>query len=128
MRGDSFISSAKSTFDLISRNSFSAVVVDTLGELVLLIGKLLGTSACTIIALIALHFLDRTAAMVTIIAVMIISFVVFSLFANIVAVGVDSILICYLEDLENNDGRDPNIDPALHLILQDRIRQGHNVN
>lgn len=45
MHGDSFCTSAKNVFNLVSRNMFSAVVVDLLGEFVLFVGKLLGTAS-----------------------------------------------------------------------------------
>ncbi len=48
MYGEGFCASAKNCYTLVSRNMFSAVVVDVLGRFVLFVGKLLGTALCTI--------------------------------------------------------------------------------
>jgi len=123
MHGEPFCTSSRGTFDLISRNSFSAVIVDTLADFVLFVGKLLGTAATTIFSLFLLHVLHREISLVTILSVVVVSFVVFSLFANIVAVGVDTVLVCYLEDLERNKGSNLLIEPTLHELLQEKQRQ-----
>jgi len=128
MHGDGFCSSARNVYDLISRNSFSAVIVDTLGEFVLFVGKLLGTSACTIFSLFLLQHLGREISPVTIAAVVITSFAVFNLFANIVGSGVDTVLVCYLEDLERNKGSNLYIEPSLHDLLQQKARDTKSVN
>jgi len=123
MHGEAFCTSARGTFDLISRNSFSAVIADTLAEFVLFVGKLLGTAATTLFAIILLHALHREISLVIIMYVIVVSFVIFSLFANIVAVGVDTVLVCYLEDVERNKGSNLLIEPTLHELLQEKQRQ-----
>jgi len=128
MHGNAFCSSAKGAFDLISRNSFSAVIVDSLSYFVLFVGKLLGTCACGIFTLFVLHVLDREISLVTMSSVVVISFVVFSLFANIVGVGVDTVMVCYLEDLERNKGKNLLIEPSLHDLLQQKHKQAASIN
>jgi len=123
MHGQGFCASAKGSFDVISRNMFDAVIVDMLGEFVLLIGKLLGTALCTMFSLFLIHVVGREFSPATIVAVVIIAFVVFNLFANVVAVGVDTVLLCYLEDLERNGVGALYIDPTLHEKLQEKARQ-----
>jgi len=122
IQGESFVTSAKNSFDLISRNSFSAVVVDILGDIVLLVGKLLGTSICTTFALICLQLMHRDVSPITMAAVVITSFIVFSIFSSIISVGIDTVLLCYLMDLETSNGENTMIDPDLHLLLQDKAR------
>eukprot|EP01118_Nematostelium_gracile_P006339 TRINITY_DN203_c0_g1_i3.p2 TRINITY_DN203_c0_g1~~TRINITY_DN203_c0_g1_i3.p2 ORF type:complete len:436 (-),score=108.89 TRINITY_DN203_c0_g1_i3:37-1344(-) len=51
MHGGSFCTSARNCFDLISRNMFTAVVVDMLGDLVLYVGRFFCSAICTIFAM-----------------------------------------------------------------------------
>jgi len=123
MHGDGFCASARNCMDLISRNSFSAVIVDILGDVVLFAGKLLGTVGSTIFSLFLLQVLGREISPVTIAMVIIIAFSVFSLFANIVGTGLDTMMVCYLEDLERNSGKKLNMEPSLHVKLQEKVRE-----
>jgi len=102
MHGESFLGSAKSSFNLISRNMFSAVVVDTLGSFVLFVGKLLGTATCTLFTMGIAHEVGRPISGVTVAVVVVISYCVFDLFSHVVGVGVDTVFICYIEDMERN--------------------------
>jgi hypothetical protein len=121
MHGDSFCTAARNCYNLISRNLFSAVVVDLLGDFVLFVGKILGTAICTIFTVLLVDSLGREVYGLTVVAVVVISFAVFNLFAHIVGVGVDTVFVCYLEDLERNgDNGTLYIDPELHRMLQDR--------
>jgi len=121
MHGDSFCASARNCYNLISRNLFSAVVVDVLGDFVLFVGKILGTALCTMFTVLLVHGLNREVTGLTVAAVVIISFAVFNLFAHIVGVGVDAVFVCYLEDLERNgENGSLYIDPEVHKLLQDR--------
>jgi len=126
MHGDSFCASAKNCYNLISRNLFSAVVVDFLGDFVLFVGKILGTAVCTLFTVLLVDRLDREVSALTVAAVVIVSFAVFNLFAHIVGVGVDTVFVCYLEDMERNGQNALYIDPELHKMLQDRAVSAKN--
>jgi len=120
MHGDGFCSSAKNCFNLISRNFFSAAIVDLLGEFVLFVGKLLGTAACTIFTLGIVQTLGRQLSGVTIGMVAAVAFAIFSIFAHVVGVSVDTVMVCYLEDLERNKDGALYISPDLHKMLQQK--------
>lgn len=125
MHGDSFCTSAKNCFNLVSRNMFSAVVVDFLGEFVLFVGKLLGTALATFLTVITLEYLHRPISAVTITLVVVISYQVFSLFASIISVGVDTVMVCYLEDMERNKEGTLYMDPELHRMLQNKASESN---
>lgn len=57
---------------------------------------------------------------VTLTVVAIGAYKIFSLFAQIVSVGVDTVMVCYLEDLERNKEGALYMDPELHRMLQDK--------
>jgi len=121
MHGEGFFTSARNCFSLISRNLFSAVVVDFLGDFVLFVGKLLGTALCTIFTVFILERLDREVSVLTVAVVVVIAYCVFNMFAHVVGVGVDTVFVCYLEDMERNgDSGNMYIDPSLHTMLQER--------
>lgn len=124
MHGDGFCQSAKNCYNLISRNMFSTVVVDMLGGFVLFVGKLLGTAATTMATVGIINHLGRPISPVTVSIIAIVSFRIFSLFANIVHVGVDTIMVCYLEDLERNREGALYMTPELHRMLQSKANEG----
>jgi len=123
MHGDGFCTSAKNVFNLISRNMFSAVVVDLLGEFVLFVGKLLGASLCTIFTVGIVNHLGRAISPLTVTITAFVAYQVFDLFAHIVHVGVDTIMVCYLEDLERNKDGALYMSPELHRMLQDKATE-----
>eukprot|EP01114_Cavostelium_apophysatum_P018448 TRINITY_DN5704_c0_g2_i1.p1 TRINITY_DN5704_c0_g2~~TRINITY_DN5704_c0_g2_i1.p1 ORF type:complete len:517 (-),score=119.80 TRINITY_DN5704_c0_g2_i1:80-1630(-) len=126
MHGDSFCKSAKGCFNLISRNMFSAVVVDFLGEFVLFVGKLLGTAVTTMFTVGISNHLGRQISPVTATVAALTAYRVFSLFASIVHVGVDTIMVCYLEDLERNKEGALYMSPELHRMLQDKCSDSNH--
>jgi len=128
MHGQSFCASAKGVFNLIERNAFSAVVVDVLGEVILFIGKLLGTAATTMFTVGIISHLGRPISVVTVAITAVVSFRVFSLFAKIVHVGVDTVMVCYLEDMERNKEGALYMSPDLHGLLQNKVAENRRAN
>ena len=133
MHGDSFCTSAKNVFDLVSRNMFTVVVVDFLGIFVLNVGKILGTAATTIFTLAITEHMHKEVSPLTIALIVIISFLVFHLFSKIISTGVDTIFVCYCEDLERNKEGQLYMTPTLHNMLKDNARKtnstySHNAN
>jgi len=125
MYGEGFCTAAKNCFELISRNMFSAVVVDVLGQFVLFVGKLLGTVLCTMFTMAVVREVGRPISPITVTLVIVISYVIFEVFANIVGVGVDTVFVCYLEDLERNDKGSLYASPELQQQLTERAAKVH---
>jgi hypothetical protein len=98
MHGEGFCTSARNCYNLISRNLFSAVVIDFLGDFVLFVGKILGTALCTAFTVGVLDSMHREVSPLTVSVVVVIAYAVFNMFAHIVGVGVDTgnfiIIIC----------------------------------
>lgn len=122
MHGYHFVKASRCSFSLLSRNFLSAAVVDYLTYYVLLIAKLLGTGISVLLCYTILTALGREVTSVTLTFVIVVSWLVFSLFSIIVDTGVDTIYVAYAEDLE----RSPNqvhIDPELHQELQNVVAE-----
>jgi hypothetical protein len=118
MHGTSFCKSARECFDLVSRNFFSAVIMDTITGLVLFVGKALFTALSTIFTIALLEVNNRPLTAVTLGLSIIISFCVLHIISHVVGVSVDTVFVCYLEDLEMNKGENMYISPDLHELLQ----------
>lgn len=123
MHGDSFCTSARNCFDLVGRNLPTALVIDYLGYFVLFVGKILGTAASITFVMTLLHILGRDLSVFTILFVAFISFLIFHIFAHIVGVGVDTVFVCYLEDMERNKDGNLYMDPEIHRLIQDKARE-----
>jgi len=119
MHGYSFCHAARECFDLVSRNMFSAVIMDTIGGFVLFVGKALFTAICTIIAIGVLEAQHRPLTAVTLGLTIGFSFIILHIISHIVGVGVDTVFVCYLEDLELNKGQNMYISPDVHALLQE---------
>ena len=119
MHGYSFCKAARECFDLISRNFFSAVIMDTITGFVLFVGKALFTALCTIITIGILDARDRPLTSVTLGLTVVISFAVLHIVSHVIGVSVDTVFVCYLEDLEMNKEGNLYISPDLHSLLQE---------
>jgi hypothetical protein len=119
MHGSSFCKGARSCFDLISRNFFSAVIMDTIAGFVLFVGKALFTALSTIITIAILDAGHRHISFVTLALSASLSFAVLHIISHVIGVSVDTVFVCYLEDLEMNKGENMYISPDLHSLLQE---------
>jgi len=127
MHGYSFCHAARECFDLVSRNFFSAVIMDTIAGFVLFVGKALFTALCAIITIAILDAQNRPLTAVTLGLTIIISFAVLHIISHVIGVSVDTVFICYLEDLEMNKGENMYISPDLHALLQESASK-HKAN
>lgn len=127
MHGESFLTSAKTVFELISRNSFSLVVVDFLGDFVLFVGKLLGTGVTTFATIALLHGLARPITGVTIGVVVVCSYFIFHIISHVIGVGVDTVFVCYMEDLERNKEQGLYMNQDLHRMLQTKAKKNQTI-
>jgi hypothetical protein len=119
MHGYSFCHAARECFELISRNFFSAVIMDTITGFVLFVGKALFTALCTIITVAVLDAQGRPLTAVTLGLSIVLTFSVLHIISHVIGVSVDTVFVCYLEDLEMNKGENMYISPDLHALLQD---------
>jgi len=123
MHGHSFCKAARECFELISRNFFSAVIMDTIAGFVLFIGKVLFTAVCTIITIAFLDVKDRPLTAVTLALTVVIAFSILHIVSHVIGVGVDTVFICYLEDIELNKPEDLYISPDFHVLLQETAKK-----
>jgi len=120
--GESFCKSAKDSFNLISRNAISIVVIDVITDFVLWVGQLLGVVLCTWIMIIfETQSNNPHPTWVTIVYTIIISFTIFHVYSKIIGTGVDAVFVCYLEDLERNNN---NLfaSTEFHTEFQDSVK------
>ncbi|KAF2073884.1 hypothetical protein CYY_004808 [Polysphondylium violaceum] len=128
MHGTSFCTSTRTCFDLISRNMFSAIVMDFIGSFVLLLGKILGSAASALFTTGLLYGLGRSLNPITIGLSALFAFCIFNLFTHIIGIGTDTIFVCYLEDLETNGPNNLYISPDLHDLLQEKASKSNEGN
>ncbi|KAA0185908.1 Choline transporter protein 4, partial [Fasciolopsis buskii] len=114
--GQSFCSGARSAFYLLLRNAVRLVVVDKVADFILFVGKLVVvglTSGLGYLYLDGVLFGNTALAefqptihfVIVPLAIIIVgSYVIVSLFSSVYEMGVDTIFLCFLEDLERNDG------------------------
>ena len=113
--GSNFCASAKDAFSLLMRNILRVVVVNSTCEVMLLMGKLVVTALVTIGSFyfmedrIPIEGLDRYVpttqhSWVPITTVAIASYFVCSVFFSVYTMAVDTIFMCFLEDIERNNG------------------------
>jgi hypothetical protein len=123
IHGHSFCKSARDCYSLVSRNLFTAVVLDTVIDFVVFVGKVLATALCGFIALAVSQSLYHSVSFAATGVVVIVSYFVLTIFSHIVGTATDTVFVCYLEDLElHKDAKDLNVSPELHDMLQARAR------
>jgi len=122
--GENFCTSAKESFNLISRNAISIVIIDIITDFVLWVGQILGVVLCTLImVIIEEHSNNPHPTWMTILYTIIISFIIFHIYSKIIGTGVDSVFVCYLEDLERNNDSDLYASPEFHADLQSAVQK-----
>ncbi|ELT97196.1 hypothetical protein CAPTEDRAFT_153937 [Capitella teleta] len=121
--GKNFCTSALNAFQLIIRNIVRVAVVDKISDIIIFFGKLVVTAAVTVLAF---YFFSGELAsaiptssisdyvtnytpelnfyLVPVIIIGIATFVIASAFFSVFSMGVDTLFLCFLEDLERNDG------------------------
>ncbi|XP_053381023.1 choline transporter-like protein 4 isoform X2 [Mercenaria mercenaria] len=113
IHGKNFCVSAKKAFMLIFRNVVRVLVVDKVTDFLLLIGKLLvvGGIACASYFFFdgKIEFLNTYKPTLNfyvtpIVLVVLGTYVIASIFFNVYNMAVDTLFLCFLEDLERNDG------------------------
>jgi len=120
MHGYSFCKAARECMELISRNFFNTVVTEMIGGFVLFMGKIAFTALATFVTVAAVDGLHRPLSGITLGMTALISFVVLHIISLIIGAGIDTVFVCYLEDLEENPDGNLYISPDLHRKLQEK--------
>ncbi|CAL1541152.1 unnamed protein product [Lymnaea stagnalis] len=111
--GKNFCSSAKRAFELLLRNVVRAFVLDKVTDFLFVICKLMVVGAVGVIAYFffdgRIKFLSAYTPQlnfyfVPIIIVVIGSYIIADIFFSVYEMAVDTIFLCFLEDIERNDG------------------------
>ncbi|CAH8453618.1 unnamed protein product [Schistosoma rodhaini] len=116
--GQSFCSASRSALSLLARNVVRLFVVDKVTDFILFIGKLVVVGIVGGVAYVYLEgmlFKGNEAlndalhshlhySFVPLGIIILSSYLVASLFSSVFEMGVDTIFLCFLEDLEKNDG------------------------
>ncbi|XP_073090240.1 choline transporter-like protein 5 isoform X4 [Manis javanica] len=127
--GKNFCRSARDAFNLMMRNILKVAVMDRVTDFVLILGKILVSGCIGVLAF--LLFTQRIPMIiegptslnyywVPLLTVIIGAYLVAHGFFSVYAMCIDTIFICFCEDLERNDGSTEKpyfIAPTLHGIL-----------
>jgi choline transporter-like protein 2/4/5 len=120
VHGTDFVTSAKNAFYLVMRNLLGVIVLDNVTGMVFFVMELLisiGATACFYSALTLIHsgiILPGLWAFIYFIITMFISIMFFSVFD----MAIDTLFLCFLEDLERNDGS-----PDKPYYMSDKLRE-----
>ncbi|CAH1786106.1 unnamed protein product [Owenia fusiformis] len=113
--GENFCTSAKNAFFLIMRNILRVAVVDKVTDFLLFISKLVVVAATGVLGFfffsgqIPIEALNSYVPtlnfyLVPVIIITIGSYVIASCFFSVYSMGVDTLFMCFLEDIERHDG------------------------
>ncbi|XP_048587230.1 choline transporter-like protein 4 [Nematostella vectensis] len=105
--GKNFCVSAKNAFFLLMRNILRVVVIDKVTDFLLFIGQLSITLG---VGVGAFYWFERQKNLnyylAPVFIIVIGSYVIASAFFNVYNMAIDTVFLCFLEDLERNDGSD----------------------
>ena len=110
--GKKFCSAARRSFSLLARNCVRVLVLDKTTDFILFIGKMVVVGFITIIAFVIFSGtvseedlgLDLNYSFVPILLIVLGSYAIASSFFSVYNMAVDTIFLCFLEDIERNDG------------------------
>ncbi|XP_030745823.1 CTL-like protein 2 isoform X1 [Sitophilus oryzae] len=113
IHGKNFCSSAKDAFSLLVRNIIRVFILDKVTDFLFFLSKLVvtigvGAVAYVFFATDLISFMDNSGlnyGVVPVIIIMIVTYLVATLFFNVYSMAVDTLFMCFLEDIERNDGK-----------------------
>ena len=124
IEGTSFCSSAWNSLSLMVKNVASVAAVSVIGDIMLFLGKLSVALGSGVIAFLMLddknfNYGDEkvSSPLFIVIVVCLFAFVIASVFMSIVEFGIDTIILCYCKDCDDNAGTPVNAPPALTSAL-----------
>jgi len=106
IHGYNFWNGCKQAFNLLLRNIVRVTTLNFVGDFVLFLGRVF---VCGAVTAIALYFFSHKVDGITFpilpsLLVFVISLMASGAFTNVFEMGIDSTLLCFLEDEERNDG------------------------
>eukprot|EP00698_Gefionella_okellyi_P009522 TRINITY_DN2428_c0_g1_i1.p1 TRINITY_DN2428_c0_g1~~TRINITY_DN2428_c0_g1_i1.p1 ORF type:complete len:647 (+),score=142.72 TRINITY_DN2428_c0_g1_i1:61-2001(+) len=106
--GYSFCTAAKTAFQLILRNILRMAAIDIVGDFLLFIGKLMVSASSALAALLVMrYYLVYLQLYVVVVAIAaIIGWGLSTLIFAVFSMTIDTILLCFLEDIERHGERD----------------------
>ncbi|KAK7480286.1 hypothetical protein BaRGS_00028454 [Batillaria attramentaria] len=131
--GRSFCTATKDAFLLIMRNVLRTFVLDKVSDFIMFISKLMVTGAVAVgsyywferdIPVLQGFVPDLNFRLVPVIILVLGTYLVTSCFFNVYDMGVDTLFLCFLEDLERNDGS-PEKPYYMSKGLQSLLRKGN---
>ncbi|XP_066258139.1 choline transporter-like 2 isoform X2 [Euwallacea similis] len=113
IHGKNFCASAKDAFMLLMRNIIRVFVLDKVTDFLFFLSKVLVTAGIGAVAYVffatdMVPFMDNSKlnfGYVPVVAVMIVTYLIATLFFNVYSMAVDTLFLCFLEDCESNDGK-----------------------
>uniref|UniRef100_A0A673KPG7 Choline transporter-like protein n=1 Tax=Sinocyclocheilus rhinocerous TaxID=307959 RepID=A0A673KPG7_9TELE len=118
--GKNFCASARDAFFLLMRNVMRVAVLDKVTDFLLFLGKLLISGSVGEICVIQEEVPSLNYYWVPLLTVIFGSYMIAHGFFNVYAMCVDTLFLCFCEDLERNDGSPSKpyyMPPGLHRIL-----------
>ena len=118
--GESFCAAAKRAVNLLFRNALRVAAVNTVGDSLLFLGKVFIAIATGLSVGCIIYFTTDYAEFwfLPMIISIITGFVFGSMFMSVYEIGIDTILLCFCEDVERHDGS-----PARPFFMSNRLRR-----
>lgn len=129
MHGKGFFTSCKEVMALIGRNPYSTVFAHALASVVLFLGKVMGVAACVLAmsGILKSKYGNElnseqhpTAWVLTLTAM--IAYAMMAFFAAVFEVAFDTVIVCYMEDVERNDKAGKMVSPQ---SMRDAVTEQH---
>lgn len=103
--GHSFCTAARKAFFLLLRNAARVFAINSVGDFVIFLGKLIIVVLCAIVATIWVKRLDDvTYWAIPVLVVSVAAWMIASIFFSVYEMTIDTLFICFVEDSERNDG------------------------
>jgi len=144
MYGDSFLESCRQVFKVVGSNVFNAIMVDSIGQFVLFIGRLFGTMVAVLVSgVLTFNFAEHNAdslngispqLLISLVCIVVgvISYILLYLISVMISIGADTVLVCYLTDLASSGGQESpsnlSLDAELRELLAPYIKQHGFIN
>ena len=105
IHGYNFFGACKTAFGLILRNCINVATINWVGDFTLFLGRVFVTAIVTAVSCFVFAQMDGVTFYVVpgfIVAIM--AFFASDAFTELFEIGIDSMFLCYMEDIERNDG------------------------
>ncbi|KPP75934.1 choline transporter-like protein 1-like [Scleropages formosus] len=117
-----FCTSARDAFVILVENALRVAAINTVGDFVLFLGKILIVSCTAFVGVLSLNYQrDYTVWVVPLLIVCLFAFLVAHCFLSIFEIVVDVLFLCFAIDTKNNDGspgREFYMDKALMEFVE----------